>query len=295
MKLKENKDLTKNMRNKKNIAILMATYNGEKFLHEQIDSLFSQTSKDWHLFIHDDGSKDNTAAIIKEYAENHPQDVTILDYPPQHGAWRNFLSMLETVESNYYMFCDQDDVWLPEKIEIEYKEMEKLEGREGKEKPIVVYSDLIVTDSKLNTISPSLWNISGIYPQLIHSFDEMAANTIISGCTMLFNAAAKSVSCPYTNHTTMHDAWIACCVMRHGGILHPTDNPTMLYRQHSANTLGAQDVRHPTFKKRVMRFATSYDRNKQHYMMLRELSYGSIFKYIKYKILYRIRIRGMRK
>ena len=283
------------MRNKKNIAILMATYNAEKYLHEQIDSIFSQTCKEWHLFIHDDGSKDNTIAIIKEYAENHPQEITLLNYSSQHGAWRNFLSMLTSVESDYYMFCDQDDVWLPEKIETEYKAMKKLESEEGKNKPIVVYSDLIVTDSELNTISPSLWKIAGIYPQLIHSFDDMAANTVISGCTTLFNAEAKSVSCHYTDNVTMHDAWLACCVMKNGGILHPIEQPTMLYRQHGSNTLGAQDVRHPTFKQRIMRYVTSYDRNKQHYMMLSDLSYGSVLKYIKYRSLYHIRIWGMPK
>ena len=165
------------MRNKKNIAILMATYNAEKYLHAQIDSILSQTCKDWHLFIHDDGSKDNTMVILRAYADNYPQEITLLDYPPQHGAWRNFLSMLNKVESNYYMFSDQDDVWLPEKIETEYKAIKKLEDKEGKNKPIVVYSDLIVTDSELNTISPSLWKIAGIYPQLINSFNDMAANT----------------------------------------------------------------------------------------------------------------------
>lgn len=283
------------MKNNQNIAILMATYNAEKFLHEQIGSIFSQTCKDWHLFIHDDGSKDNTISIIREYAEKYPKEVTVLDYPSQHGAWKNFLSMLCQVESDYYMFSDQDDVWLPEKIETEYQTMKRLEAGEGKGKPIVVYSDLIVTDSELNTISPSLWKIAGIYPQLIHSFNDMAANTIISGCTMLFNAEAKRVSCHYTNNVTMHDAWIACCVMKHGGILHHTDQPTMLYRQHGSNTLGAQDVRHPTFKARIIRYLTSYDRNKHHYMMLRDLSYGSFFKYIWYRGINRIRIWGLPK
>lgn len=283
------------MRNKNNIAILMATYNAEKYLHEQIDSILAQTCKDWHLFIHDDGSKDNTMAILRAYADKHPQEITLLDYPSQHGAWRNFLSMLTCIESNYYMFSDQDDVWLPEKIETEYQAMQKLERGEGKGKPIVVYSDLIVTDSELNTISPSLWKIAGIYPQLIHSFNDMAANTVISGCTMLFNAEAKNISCHYTDNVTMHDAWIACCVMKHDGLLYPTDQPTMLYRQHGSNTLGAQDVRHPTFKQRIMRYLTSYDRNKLHYMMLNDLSYGSVFKYIWYRSLYHIKVWGMPK
>ena len=98
------------------IAILMATYNGETYLKEQIDSLLAQTCQDWHLYVHDDGSKDGTVAIVKGYAEQYPEKVTLLDYPPQGGPCKNFLSMMEKVEAPYYMFCDQDDVWMPEKL-----------------------------------------------------------------------------------------------------------------------------------------------------------------------------------
>ena len=244
---------------KSEIAILMATYNGEKYLGEQIDSILAQTYHDWHLYIHDDGSKDGTLSIIQEYVLNHPDKITLLDYPSQGGACKNFLSLLERVEAPYYMFCDQDDVWL------------------------------------LNTISPSLWNIAGIYPEFVKSFDEMAANTLMSGCAMLFNHDAKITVPPIKENITMHDAWIACCVAKQNGILYPIKQPTIFYRQHSANALGAQDVRNPTLIKRIRRFSTSYKRNKEHYLMLRNLSYGSIFKYIRYKLAYRVKIKGMSK
>ena len=175
------------------IAILMATYNGEKFLREQIDSLFTQTYQDWHLYVHDDGSTDSTISIVKEYIDNHPGRITLMDYPSQGGACKNFLSMLDRVDAPYYMFCDQDDVWLPEKIEREYSEIRELERREVSLKPIVVYSNLIVTDSDLNIISPSLWEIAGIYPEFVNSFGEMAANTLMSGCTMIFNHSVKQI------------------------------------------------------------------------------------------------------
>lgn len=108
------------------IAILMATYNGEKYLGEQIESILAQTYKDWHLYIHDDGSKDNTVTILKEFVAKHSQQITLLEYSSQGGACRNFLSMLERVDAPYYMFSDQDDVWLNEKIEIEYKKIKEL-------------------------------------------------------------------------------------------------------------------------------------------------------------------------
>lgn len=277
------------------IAILMATYNGEKFLREQIDSLFTQTYQDWHLYVHDDGSTDSTISIVKEYIDNHPGRITLMDYPSQGGACKNFLSMLDRVDAPYYMFCDQDDVWLPEKIEREYSEIRELERREVSLKPIVVYSNLIVTDSDLNIISPSLWEIAGIYPEFVNSFGEMAANTLMSGCTMIFNHSVKQIMPPYTDKITMHDAWIACCVTKNNGVLYPIKQPTIYYRQHSSNALGAQDIRNPTLRQRLMRFTTSYSRNRRHYLMLRELSYGSIFKYIYYKLVYRKKIRKMRK
>ena len=109
------------------IAILMATYNGERFLAEQIASILGQANHDWHLYIHDDGSKDNTVNILNDHAMKHPDEITVLDYPPQGGALSNFMSLLERVEADYYMFSDQDDVWMPEKVELTLQKIREME------------------------------------------------------------------------------------------------------------------------------------------------------------------------
>ena len=83
------------------IAILMATYNGERYLAEQIDSLMAQTYQDWHLYVHDDGSQDGTVDILNSFASAHPDKITLLDYPKAGGACKNFMSMLERVEAPY--------------------------------------------------------------------------------------------------------------------------------------------------------------------------------------------------
>ena len=83
-----------------NIAILMATYNGEKYLREQIDSIVSQSSNLWHLYIHDDGSTDGTIKLLNDYANRYPERITIMDYPSQGGALQNFMSLLEKVETD---------------------------------------------------------------------------------------------------------------------------------------------------------------------------------------------------
>lgn len=96
----------------------MCTYNGERFLKEQLDSLFCQSFDDFIIYVHDDGSKDKTLEILNSYINQYPQKIVLMDDPIKHrGAGSSFMWLLENVESQYYMFCDQDDVWLPSKIE----------------------------------------------------------------------------------------------------------------------------------------------------------------------------------
>ena len=95
------------------IAIILATYNGGKYLREQLDSIFAQTYTKWHLFIHDDGSVDDTNQIIMEYRFRNPDKITIVEGVSTGGAKNNFYFLLKNVEASLYMFSDQDDVWLP--------------------------------------------------------------------------------------------------------------------------------------------------------------------------------------
>ncbi|MBR4154305.1 MAG: glycosyltransferase [Paludibacteraceae bacterium] len=119
------------IQNNKSVAILMATYNGAKYLREQIDSLFVQTYRDWTLYIQDDGSKDATLDIIKEYSDER---IVLVDVGlTRQGAGMNFMSLLNMVESEYYMFCDQDDVWFEDKMEKELARMKEIEGGVKKE------------------------------------------------------------------------------------------------------------------------------------------------------------------
>lgn len=271
------------------IAILMATYNGEKYLCEQVNSILAQTYQDWHLYIHDDGSKDNTIAIIKEYINQYPEKITLLDYPSQGGACLNFLSMLEKVDAPYYMFCDQDDVWLNDKVDISIKKMKVSEEKEGS-KPIIVFSDLIVVDCLLNTIAPSFHKFAGIFPQFIQSFDDLAATVLAPGCSMLINAHSKHCIKQPATKATMHDAWITACVASKHGKLVYIPQPLLLYRQHSQNTLGARAFSQVTFLYRISNLYNILKNNYAHLIMLQDIGYGSIIKYIKYRIIYKKKI-----
>lgn len=125
--------------NERPIAILMATYNGGQYLAEQIESILAQSNKEWTLYIQDDGSKDNTLAIIQKYVDDN-RVVWVESGLTRQGCCMNFMSLLNRVESRYYMFCDQDDVWLSEKVQISIDEVRRLE-KVNPDKPILVHTD----------------------------------------------------------------------------------------------------------------------------------------------------------
>ncbi|MBR5084586.1 MAG: glycosyltransferase family 2 protein [Prevotella sp.] len=279
------------IRTKQTIAILMATYNGERYVKEQLESFVKQTNSDWHLYIHDDGSTDHTLDIIRTFAQQDSR-VTILEYESQKGAKDNFLSLLKRVEASYYMFADQDDVWNEEKIETSLNEMEKLESLYPT-KPLIVYTDLFVADASLHVVGESFWRMSNIHPSLLTHFQDLAATTPITGSTMLFNQKAKeSVVFPSVN-ATMHDAWITACVLRRGGIIQAIPKPLVFYRQHEANVVGATEIKDFTLKYRLRHFKQMKAKNMRHYEMLKSLGYGSFIKYLYYKVKYKIRARHL--
>lgn len=277
----------------KNIAILMATYNGENYIAEQIDSLLKQTCQDWHLYVHDDGSKDGTCSILTNYAKKYPDMITQLDYPPQGGACQNFLSLLEKVEATYYMFCDQDDVWLPEKIALSLKEMTRLETLLP-QKPIVIHTDLHVVDNKLSAIYDSMWNFTGLYPQYIKTLNDAGGHTsIATGCTMFFNQKAKESSRRPSTKAIMHDCWVCLSTLQKGGTVYGINKQLVLYRQHGNNSLGLGERKSSDINiiYRIRHFDKVYKSNHNYHAMLQSLGYGSVFKYIYYKIMYKKRIR----
>lgn len=264
----------------------MATYIGERYLSEQIDSILAQTCQDWHLYIHDDGSTDHTVDIIKDYISQHPHQITLLDYPSQGGACLNFMSMLERIDAPYYMFCDQDDVWLPKKIETVYQRIKEIENKQP-EAPVIVNTDLIVVDENLKVISPSFWAYSGIKTSFLKKYVDYAANNAVTGCTMLFNKAAKQVIKRPYQEAPMHDSWITLSVAAVNGIVDYIQQPFVLYRQHGKNTLGVRDVREMTWKYRIRNAVLMFRKNQTHFKQMNAIRPVSLTDYIIAKIKYK--------
>lgn len=268
-------------RNSQKIAVLMATYNGAKYIGEQLESLSRQSLDSFHVFVRDDGSTDATLQLVNEFAESHPGLVTVIEDGEKHmGAARSFMLMLQVVDSDYYMFCDQDDVWLDSKIEVTFARMLQVENGET---PVVVATDLKVVDENLNTVKESFnadlkIDVFRKHPQMI------CVRHVVTGCTMMLNRLAKMVSMPLSNLATMHDEWVALCVHFKGGAISFVDEPTIYYRQHSSNTLGASQATRGFFDR-------AFDQGgrkqfKRVAKLLRKEFGVSYIRFLFYKILY---------
>lgn len=219
------------------ITVLVAVYNGEKYLRQQIDSLLCQTVSDIKIVVRDDGSTDNSPHIIDEYCRNFPQKVSKLSGKPTGGAAQNFAQLLKTCDDDYIMFCDQDDVWLPEKIEKTFAVMKTAEGKDGKI-PVLVHSDLKVVDQNLKIISPSFFEFQRL-PQKKITLPKLLVQNYVTGCTVMINRALKNVCGEIPTECIMHDWWLALTAVLFGKI-ECIKEPLILYRQHSDNQVGAK-------------------------------------------------------
>jgi rhamnosyltransferase len=217
------------------VNILMSTYNGQQFLAEQIRSIQDQSYTDWTLFIRDDGSSDNTKEILKDF-ERQDSRIHLIDSDKSDnlGVIKSFHKLVNHDRADYYFFSDQDDVWLPNKLELSLKEAQNYLA----DLPLMVYMDLKVVNQDLKIMTESM-----VKSQSHHAntelVQELTENTVTGGVAMINHALAEMWQ--ETDDILMHDWYLALLASAFGNLVF-IDQPGELYRQHSDNVLGARTL-----------------------------------------------------
>lgn len=224
--------------------ILMAVYNGEKFLAEQIESILQQDTQDWHLTISDDCSTDNSVLIIEGYIERFPEKIGRVFSEQRFGNARDhFFWLMKNCEADYMLFCDQDDVWHSDKVRKTVDALKTAEAEFGAEMPILVFTDQTVVDEKLRVIAPSLMELQRQDPYA-QDYRNLLIKNVVTGCTVGINRALAELAgkCTAPEKTIMHDWWLGLVAANFGKMVY-LDESTMEYRQHGDNSVGAKDMR----------------------------------------------------
>lgn len=239
--------------NSPRVEVLLATYNGERFLRAQIDSILSQDYQNLYILARDDGSSDSTTAILNEYEQRFPDRIrTMPPGSPTGSPKDNFLQLMKASTSEYVCFSDQDDIWLPDKISKTMQAMAALESHYGSTTPSMVFTDLRVVDDRLRTIHESFWKHEGIEPEHLNRLAAVLVHNPVTGCTMLINRPLLKISLKMPGEAAMHDSWIALLASAFG-VSEAVPAKTVLYRQHDRNVVGV-DVRTKSPRELMGRF-----------------------------------------
>ncbi len=219
------------------ISIALCTYNGAKYLEEQLNSFSRQTILPAELVVCDDGSIDSTCDVLRNFAKEAPFQVHIYENDMNLGHMQNFSKAISLCKGNYIALSDQDDVWLPDKNEVSLQGMRVVEQKYGKNTPILVYTDLTVVDSSCRVIHPSFMRYQHLKNNCFLS--SLITQNCVTGCCCLMNRTLANEAVPIPKGAAMHDWWLALIATTRGRIQY-IEKPTILYRQHGKNAVGAK-------------------------------------------------------
>jgi glycosyltransferase involved in cell wall biosynthesis len=238
------------------IIILLASYNGEQFIREQLNSILNQSYTNWELLISDDGSIDCTMSIINDYISKDSRIHIVNEDYERQGACQNFGNLLKTAlvwKWDFIMFADQDDFWRADKIQLTLDAM--IEGEDFVSIPKLVYSDFEYADFHLNPL-PRETDIN-ILTWQEPNLPRLLAQNNIYGCTMMINKVLAEKVNPIPDCVENHDYWISMVAALLGEIVHLKER-TILYRQHSSNVSGHYSDN--SLEKRFKRYCKKNDR-----------------------------------
>ncbi|WP_459187584.1 glycosyltransferase [Parabacteroides sp. APC149_11_2_Y6] len=276
--------------NTRPIAILLAAYNAEMYLEQQINSILCQTNQDWTLYIRDDKSTDNTLILIEKYTNQYPDKIIQIDTGGENlGCRANFFRLFETIESLYYMFCDADDEWYSHKVQTLFEAIQDLE-KQYPSLPLQAFADTTVCDENMNIIEYSHWKNTGINPEKFLSYNYMAVCCNAGGACSIYNHKVKELIFPLKNDFLIYDFWIAINVAKHGKfkVIH---QPLIKYRQHRNQVYGIKYGKQNSLKykfKNILKLIKQYHWEAQHHT---DFGYGPHIKYYWFKLLTILKIR----
>lgn len=229
------------------VDVVIATYNGEKYIKSQLESIISDEYFDdfvSNIIISDDNSTDETLNIINEF--NHPK-IKIYTNNGKSGVCGNFQNGLKHSTSELIILSDQDDVWKPNRISVFIKGMESLGGKYK-----IFFSDLTVVDENLAVIHDSFWKSQGIKPVRVFSEKNMVFQNVSPGCAMILNKDLLNLSMPFPENIIMHDWWFLLLASSINASIGYTNESTILYRQHGGNVIGAKVLGFSSILKRII-------------------------------------------
>lgn len=236
------------------VTVLMSTYNGEKYLEKQLESLFNQLEVDIYVYVRDDGSSDNTVHILNKWQESHQ----LQWYHSENlGPALSFMDLVKTApKSDYYAFCDQDDVWDNNKLLIATEKLKTL----PKIKPGLYFSSYRLVDENLKLIKNN-----EDYKNL--SFGNALIQNISLGCTMVFNYSAKEIAAKNIDTDgSLHDAWLYKLWYSTGNVIYDRE-PRISYRQHESNVVGGQRNFIGKWTRRKKRFMKIWNGRKSNHLI----------------------------
>ena len=220
-------------------SVLLAAYNGSVYLPGLLDSLAAQTDPDFTVLMQDDGSSDNTPALLRSVSERDSRFVFAAEQGQHLGAAGNFISLLRQADADYVLLCDQDDIWEPDKIAVLKQAMQDMENRFGAETPLLVHSDCSLIDAAGTVVGDSFFRHQGWAPFAV-SLPELLVQNNVTGCTLIMNAALRKLAASHAKarELFMHDWFIALTAASFGQIAF-VSRPLTRYRQHGNNEIGA--------------------------------------------------------
>lgn len=221
------------------IQILLAAYNGARYIETQLDSLIAQqhgANDRYEILISDDGSTDGTYEILTEYQERYPSLVRVLELSHSGSAMGNFLRLLQESDGDVIFFCDQDDYWLPTKVS------RMVQAFDDMDSPELVFSDAYIADENLKIIEVNEKALQTNFHGDL-TLQKLLVQNYIMGCTMAVNRTLVdgALRDDYPG-MEMHDWWLAIYAESFGKIIHVPEK-LMKYRQHGDNEVGAKDLR----------------------------------------------------